>query len=358
MKQISKPQGSVYCNKGAWKQFKTLISNLSPSSIFVLTDANTETACLSYFVEKSGLDHFNTLSVPAGERYKSIQTCVSLWESLSEMGADRQSLLINLGGGVVTDMGGFVACTFQRGISFINIPTSLLAMVDASVGGKTGIDLGSLKNQVGIIRNPLAVIVDTHFLQTLPESELRSGMAEMIKHGFITDDAYLDAAFDFNLGNDDTAANLIWESIEIKDRVISEDPTEKGIRKTLNFGHTLGHAIESHCLESKHMEQRLHGEAIAIGMILATYISHRLFDFPEEKLQTYSKRVHSMYPIVTFAEGDIEEIIKLLIFDKKNSHGKVRFVLLSDVGKAKLNCEVPEPIIWDAFKFYQGLAQE
>jgi len=352
MKEIKKPMGSVFCNEGAWSELQSLVTQMHPSRIFVLTDNHTEKLCLSYFQEKSGIIDFIPLSMPSGERHKNLDTCMKLWKLLSSKGADRNSLLINVGGGVVTDLGGFVACTYQRGISFINVPTTLLAMVDASVGGKTGVDLGSLKNQIGVIRNPEAVIVDTTFLNTLPEEELRSGMAEMIKHGFITDEVYLKSALKFDLLDTQIAEDLIWESILIKDRVISEDPTEKGIRKTLNFGHTLGHAIESYFLESNSKKRLLHGEAIAVGMILALYISAKQFGFPEEKLNIYTKQLLAIYPKVSFTSSDISDIIKLLIFDKKNSHGKVRFVLLSAIGKHELNCEVPENFIWDAFKFY------
>src|SRR5690606_10460310 len=204
---------------------------------------------------------------------KNIKTCLKVWEALSEADADRKSLLINLGGGVPTDLGGFVASTFMRGIDFINIPTTLLSMVDASVGGKTGVDLGPLKNQIGLINQPQMVLVFPNFLRTMDPRELKSGYAEMLKHGLILDAEYWKQ---LRKGGDFTKAAAIQRSIALKNKVVLEDPREMGLRKILNFGHTLGHAIESHCLERPDRETLLHGEAIAIGMILEAYLSHRL----------------------------------------------------------------------------------
>ena len=358
MNEISKVKGSVYCNEGAWLKFQEHLALLSPSKIFVLVDENTEVHCLPYFLEKCGDNEFQILKIPAGETHKNIESCMSLWKTISGKGGDRNSLLINLGGGVVTDLGGFVACTYQRGINFINIPTSLLAMVDASVGGKTGIDLGSLKNQVGIIRNPEAVIIDTYFLKSLPQEELRSGLAEVIKHGFISSEKYLQSAFDFNFDQPEENVTLIWESVLIKDRIINQDPMEKGLRKTLNYGHTLGHAIESYFMAHPEEKRLLHGEAIAVGMILETYISSMVYKFPIDKRNTYCKQILTLFPKVNFTEKAILEVMKLLIYDKKNSHGEIRFVLLEAIGDARLDCVVSEEHIKDSFKFYKGLGIE
>lgn len=353
MKEIIKKSGSVYGSKKAWSRLREHISLLNPSKIFILTDTNTNNFCLPYFLSQSSLSKVEIINIPAGEMAKNIPTCLTVWESLSELGADRKSLLINLGGGVVTDLGGFIACTYQRGIPFINIPTSLLAMVDASVGGKNGVDLGNLKNQIGIIKNPEAVIIDTHFLKTLPSEEFSSGQAEMIKHGFIYSEDYLDQSFLLHLENDSQMEALIWKSVEIKNRIIEQDPQEVSLRKVLNYGHTLGHAIESYCLESKSKKTLLHGEAIAIGMILATYLSTEILDFPKDKLNHYSKFILKIFPKHSFSDQDIKQIIKLLRYDKKNSHGKVQFVLLSEIGIHHANCVVPENLIYDSFKFYK-----
>src|SRR5690606_29396368 len=204
---------------------------------------------------------FEILEIDAGETHKNIDTCMGVWEALSELEADRKSLLINLGGGVVTDLGGFVACTFKRGIDYVNIPTSLLSMVDASIGGKTGVDLGLLKNQIGVISNPELVLIDVTFLETLPTNQLRSGFAEMLKHGLIQDINYWNQLIALSELYTDDLEQLIYESVIIKKQVVEQDPNEDGLRKTLNFGHTLGHAIESYSLDDKDLKPLLHGEA-------------------------------------------------------------------------------------------------
>ncbi len=352
-KKIIKDRGSVYLGQDGWDQLAKIIRELNPSKIFILTDLHTQELCLPYFLSHfNGEYAFEFLTLLPGERYKNIAACTEAWGQLSIKGADRNSLMINLGGGVVTDLGGFVACTYQRGMEFINIPTSLLSMVDAAVGGKNGVDLGTLKNQIGIIKNPHSVLIDTHFLTTLPDAEFKSGMAEMIKHGLIHSEAYLERVVQIDKTQSDMLEGLIWDSICIKNEVITEDPFEKGLRKTLNYGHTLGHAIESYCLEADR-RTLLHGEAIAIGMILANYISYEMFSFPEKTLQRVTKFICQHYAKESFSEHEIEEIIKLLIFDKKNSHGSIQFVLLEDIGKHKLNCTVPNDLIHRAFNFYR-----
>ena len=355
MKNILKDRGSIYGNKNGWNKLEGQIQEFAPSKIFVLTDLNTEKSCLPYFIQKLALTTPPIiLSIQDGEINKTIDTCLSVWRELSDKGADRRSLLINLGGGVVTDLGGFIASTFRRGIEFINIPTSLLAMVDASVGGKNGVDLDSLKNQIGIIRNPLCVLIDTKFLETLPTEQVTSGYAEMLKHGIIHSEEYWKELELFDVANPTQTEELIWKSILIKNEVVTEDPNEMGVRKTLNYGHTLGHAIESYCLEASEKTSLLHGEAIAIGMILATYLSHKMLEFPASKLENITESILSKFPKMKFDHIDIEKIIKLLVYDKKNSNGKVFFVLLYDFGKHKVNCEVPNSLIHKAFAFYKN----
>lgn len=344
---------SVYCGTAIWKVLNDYLSTAAHSSIFVLTDSNTRHHCLPKLLSEVTVGTKPiVLEIPAGEHHKNITSCLKLWNELSEMNADRSSLLINLGGGVVTDLGGFVASTFKRGIDFINIPTSLLAMVDASVGGKTGVDLGNLKNQVGVINDPALVLLDLEFLHTLPEAHRRSGQAEMIKHGIIASEVYFDSVLEFDIRNED-AEELIWESILIKNQVVTEDPLEKGLRKVLNYGHTLGHAIESHALRMNKEDPLLHGEAIAIGMILATYISSELLDFPKSSLQKISSGILSVFEKRSFSDSEIKEIVDLLIYDKKNQGGKIYFVLLHDFAKHKINCEVPDSLIKEAFSYYE-----
>lgn len=349
-------KGLIYLNENAWKNLALIIGKLDPSTIFVLVDTETEKHCLPYFSEKfNSISNFAILRIKAGETHKNITTCISIWEELVVLGADRNSLIINLGGGVVTDLGGFAASTFKRGVSFINIPTSLLAMVDASVGGKTGIDLGNIKNQIGTIQLPEVVLIDTMFLDSLPKPQLLSGMAEMIKHGLIEGESDWERIKLMDPNNKNEFEKLIWDSIQIKNSVVLEDPLEKGRRKVLNFGHTLGHAIESYFLSNVEKTTLLHGEAIAIGMILAAYISHKKVGLEKSKLDSISKHIISLYPKQNFSTKDIEEIQSLTIYDKKNRNGKVLFVLMNDFSKFTNDCHVDNQLILNAFEYYRGL---
>jgi 3-dehydroquinate synthase len=247
-------------------------------------------------------------------------------------------------------MGGFVASTFKRGIDFINIPTTLLSMVDASIGGKTGVDLGALKNQIGVINQPQMVLVFPEFLKTLDPRQVTSGYAEMLKHGLI-----MDAEYWQNLKTDGnfTEASCIQRSIALKNEVVLEDPTEKGLRKILNFGHTLGHAIESYFLENPNKKTLLHGEAIAVGMILEGYLSHELKGLPKLSLLEIKDVFLQYFGRVEFDENDISAILKLLKYDKKNSHGDVNFVLLQSIGTAVTDVKVPVELFYKAFAYYR-----
>lgn len=355
MNKIIKNRGSIYCNSEAWNAFNNELLKLDPTKVFVIADTNINKFCIPLF-----LKHYQhpidpeILIVPEGEIHKNIHTCLTIWNDLSEKGADRNSLIINLGGGVITDLGGFVASTFKRGLNFINIPTSLLAMVDASVGGKNGVDLGMIKNQIGVINNPNLVIIDTQFLSTLSNRQKTSGYAEMLKHGLIHSKEYWNKIKTLDETNDNDIEELLWESVLIKNSIVSQDPFEKNLRKTLNYGHTLGHAIESYSMDNKNIDPLLHGEAIAIGMILTTYISNRLLGFPDDTLNDITTSILNKFPKVLLSSTGVEAIIDLLIYDKKNSNGKVLFVLLEDIGQHKINCEVPDTIIKDAFDYYKN----
>ena len=359
MKKIEQETGAVYAGECGWEALDTIIVKNNFSKIFVLTDTLTNKLCLPYFLNKTK----NTLKSPIilkindGEENKNIATCLNLWETLSENNADRKSLLINLGGGVVTDLGGFVACTFKRGIEFINVPTTLLAMVDASVGGKNGVDLGVLKNQIGIIQNAKCVIVDEEFLKTLSDIEINSGAAEMYKHGLIASEEYWDALAPFNYSESKDITELIWQSILIKNEVVTEDPTEQGLRKTLNFGHTLGHAIESYCIKNEGRKRLLHGEAIIIGMILAAYISSEITGFSKNELKKITSILLLKYKKVRFEISEISEIIDLLVYDKKNSHGKINFVLLNSIGDCSIDRQVENQLILDSFDYYKNFGK-
>jgi len=346
----------IYCNSGAWEAFNEKLISINPSKVFVIVDANTKQFCLSLLNSKLNTKfNLEVLEIKEGEIHKNIDTCVFLWNQLSEKGADRNSIILNLGGGVITDLGGFVASTFKRGIKFINIPTSLLAMVDASVGGKNGVDLGVLKNQVGVINTPEMVLIDTIFLKTLAKDQIISGYAEMLKHGLIHSEAYWKDVKTFDVTNNSSTEALVWESIKIKNKIVLQDPFEKNIRKTLNFGHTLGHAIESYCLENENKQDLLHGEAIAVGMILAAYISGKLVSLSQNTLSDISETITKFYTKVKFSSEEIESIIELLKYDKKNSNGKVLFVLLSSIGNCEINQEVPNKLIFEAFEYYKSI---
>lgn len=353
MDSITANNGIIHFNKVGYPALNQHIEQNDFSKIFILVDNNTHECCLPYFL--SNLEHSDNIEVieiEAGEIHKTIDICVGVWNTLSELDGDRKSLLINIGGGVVTDLGGFVASTFKRGIAYVNIPTSLLAMVDASVGGKTGVDLGTLKNQIGVISTPDMVLIDTKYLDTLPQEQMRSGLAEMLKHGLISNEIYWNKFTNFSELTLEDLDALIYESVLIKKAVVDADPFENSLRKTLNFGHTLGHAIESYFLSNPNKKDLLHGEAIAIGMVLALYVSNKLVGFPEQKAQNIKDLLRKYYGKVAFEDSDFKPIIELLKYDKKNSHGNINFVLLKDIGKAKIDCLVEEDLILEAFEYY------
>lgn len=355
MQTIQANNYSIYFNQEAYLFLNEFINHQKYSKLFVLTDSNTYTHCLSHFLAQVATEiEIEVIEIEPGEAHKTIDTCVQLWHSLTELGGDRKSLLLNLGGGVISDLGGFVASTFKRGIDFINIPTTLLAMVDASIGGKNGVDLGTLKNQVGVINVPKAVLIDPIYLETMPANEMRSGLAEMLKHGLIFDQNYWEKLQHLNQLTTEDLEQLIYESVLIKNAIVLQDPTENGIRKALNFGHTLGHAIESYFLEDQTKETLLHGEAIAIGMILESYLSlQKNLIKPEEYLQIKST-LQSLYPPVAFTENDIKNVMELLIHDKKNEHGAVQYALLNGIGTTKINQFTDDEWISKAFKDYQS----
>lgn len=343
----------VYFNDEGFDFLNRFVAEQRPSKIFLLADKYTNECCTPIVLSLLATDiPLEIIEIEAGETHKHIDTCTQVWYALSELGADRKSLLINIGGGVVTDLGGFVASTYMRGIPFINIPTSLLAMVDASVGGKTGVDLGALKNLVGVINNPQGVVIYPDFLATLPTEELRSGMAEMFKHGLISDESYWHKMCNLSELTEAHLGSLIYESVVIKNEVVTQDPTEKGLRKTLNYGHTLGHAIESYCLQNPNRERLLHGEAIAIGMVLATYLSVKELGFSMDKCDQVKAVLGEYFRKKEFTYEEITDICQLMRFDKKNVGGNVHFVLLEAIGKPKIDCIVPYEEIYKAFEYY------
>jgi len=346
---------SIYFNDNCYTYLQKILVRENYSSLFIITDTNTSQYCLPGFLSQVVTElPIEIIEIEAGESNKSIETCIQVWHTLTELGADRKSVVINVGGGVVTDLGGFAASTFKRGMDFINVPTSLLAMVDASVGGKTGVDLGVLKNQVGVINNPAAVLIDSNFLETLPANEMRSGLAEMLKHGLIADAEYWKRFTNLSGLTTDDLESLIYQSVIIKKNIVEQDPTEKGIRKALNFGHTIGHAIESYFLENPNATTLLHGEAIAIGMIIEGYFSLNKNLITQEEYYEIKTVINGIFDKVNFTAEDIQNIIKLLVHDKKNVSGEVQFALLDGTGKTVINQTVENNLIINGFDDYQN----
>lgn len=291
------------------------------------------------------------IEIETGEKEKNINTCIQLWEALQDIEADKKTLLLNVGGGVVCDLGGFIAATFKRGISFINMPTTLLAMVDAAIGGKNGIDLGNIKNQIGTLYYPEAVLINTEYLDTLPENQWRSGFAEMLKHGLIYDKKHWNKLIQFEIFNKEQIKEQIKESVNIKCEIVKKDPEEKNIRKALNFGHTLGHAIESYFLNTKPI---LHGEAIACGIVLESYLSSKKISLNNTDLKLIKATIQKYFKPIDFSKKDILEIYNLLIFDKKNENGIIQFVTLNEIGNIEINQTFDFQDIEEAFEFYKN----
>jgi 3-dehydroquinate synthase len=356
MNTIELENYTIAFQEQAYIELNLLINTKAYSSIYILVDSNTQENCSKFLSEKMEANvRIEWIEIEPGEEFKTIATCSEIWKTLSETGADRKSLLINLGGGIVTDIGGFVASSFKRGIDFVHIPTTLLGMVDAAIGGKNGVNLDTLKNQIGIIRPPQMVVVDVGYLSTLPSKEMRSGLAEMLKHGLIANEEYLDNFKDLSQFQVDKLPKLIRDSIQIKTKIAEEDPFENGLRMALNFGHTLGHAIESYQMESPSKTKLLHGEAVAIGMILALKLSVDILQFSEEKCDAASQLISQYFKPVTFTSEDVSKVKTYLKHDKKNTGGTINFVLLEKIGQPKLNCKVSDDQINKAFAYYKGL---
>ncbi len=355
MQSIQANNYLVHFNEKGYEKLNSFLNESKYSNLFIIVDSNTNEFCLNKFLPYLSTDlTIEIIEFEAGEPNKNIETCVELWNVLTELGGDRKSLVINLGGGVVTDLGGFVASTFKRGVDFINIPTTLLSMVDASVGGKTGVDLGNLKNQIGVINVPKMVLIDTQYLDTLSKKEMRSGLAEMLKHGLIFDKKYWEKFLDLKAFDFADFDELIYRSVEIKNEIVLQDPTEKNIRKALNFGHTLGHAIESYFLENDTKTSLLHGEAIAIGMILESYISLKKDLINMAEYNQIKQAIKTIYDDVVFDKKDIELIVELLIHDKKNEYGNIQFALIDGIGKILINQSVENEFILKAFEDYKS----
>lgn len=323
------------------------------SQILVLVDRNTNDHCLPKLQAAFGdITDYDIIEVDPGEENKNIDFCIGVWKTMLDFGVDRKALMINLGGGVVTDMGGFAASTFKRGIDFIHVPTTLLSQVDASVGGKTGIDMDNVKNIIGTFTQPQAVFISNQFLETLDERQLLSGFAEVIKHGLIYDKnlfEYSKSIFLDSIPND-----LVIRSVKIKNEIILQDPKEKGLRKILNFGHTIGHAVEGFSLLHD-SNPLLHGEAIAIGMICEAYLSNKLNNLSDMELEEIVTTFTNRYPFYAIHEQADAELLSLMRNDKKNEGSKLGFALLNKIGSCDEQFFVEEDLIIESLNYYRNL---
>ncbi len=329
------------------------LSECEHDRIFVLTDETTKEKCWPVIADHFSLKEAQLITIGTTDSHKNLESLAYVWQSLGDGKATRHSCLINLGGGMVTDLGGFAASTFKRGINFINIPTTLLAMVDASVGGKTGINFNGLKNEIGVFSDAKFVILDTRFLQTLNAENLRSGYAEMLKHGLISDEKTWGELlrFDFYAPDWSKLQAMLTTSVKVKEDIVNVDPTEHGIRKALNFGHTFGHAFES--LSLRQSFPLLHGYAVAFGMICELYLSAVKTGFPSEKMHQTVRYIRENYGRFEITCDDYEELIRLMTHDKKNVDGIINFTLLGDVGDIRINQTATQEEIKEAFDFYR-----
>ena len=322
----------------------------SYSSVFILVDENTHEHCWPHLMySMSGLEHAEVIEIPSGEENKVLEICYHIWNTLSEVNADRKALMINLGGGVIGDMGGFAASTYKRGIDFIQIPTTLLSQVDASVGGKLGIDFEGYKNQIGVFNKPKAVFVDVSFLETLDERNMCSGFAEMLKHALIADAKQWEKLKQIKAVNAKQIARHISPAIKIKNTIVKKDFLEQNIRKTLNFGHTIGHAVESALLNTP--SSLLHGEAIAIGMAIETILSNKLGLTLLQQQEIFSV-LKQHFSLIHINEDVLQSILELIKQDKKNSHSTINCSLLTSIGNCAYDCAITEQEVVEAVNVY------
>ena len=330
-----------------------LVVDAAPDRVFLLTDETTERLCRPLVADCDALRTAGSIVIGATDTHKTLTTLADVWRQLGQGGASRHSLLVCLGGGMVTDLGGFAASTFKRGIRYVNVPTTLLAMVDAAVGGKTGINFNGLKNEVGVFNKSVAVVIDTAFLRTLDAANLRSGYAEMVKHGLISDEAHWAELLRFDLDAPDFAVlqGLVARSIRVKEDIVAQDPLERGLRKALNLGHTVGHAFESLALSAG--RPVLHGYAVAWGLVCELYLSCRRAGFPEGKMRQTVSYIRNHYGTFAFDCKDYDRLYELMTHDKKNVGGVVNFTLLSDVGRLCLDQTATKDEIVEMFDFFR-----
>lgn len=329
------------------------VSGIKHDKLFVLTDEHTHKLCFPVIETAPSVKKAGQIVIAANDANKTLENLAQIWQHLTENGATRHSLLINLGGGMITDIGGFAAATFKRGIKYINIPTTLLGAVDAAVGGKTGINFGGYKNEIGAFYPAEYVIIAPDFFSTLNTRDILSGYAEMIKHALIhsqPDWEALLAQFAENI-NHEWLNDMVYRSVSIKQRIVEKDPFEKDVRKALNLGHTVGHAFESFALENG--KPQLHGYAVAYGLMAELYLSHRLCGFPKEKLQKTVRFIHQNYGALPISCDNYEQLYETMKHDKKNEGDIINFTLLSDIGNVKIDETADKNLVFESLDFYR-----
>ena len=331
----------------------TAVGECERDRTFILVDETTEQLCLPLVVGFDCVRDAQIITIGATDQNKTLDSLSHVWTELQRGGATRHSLMINLGGGMVTDLGGFAASTFKRGLNYINIPTTLLAMVDASVGGKTGINFGGLKNEIGVFSCAKSVILDTTFLKTMDHENICSGYAEMLKHGLIANEEMLAELLNFDLDVIDyyQLSRMLADSVQVKERIVDEDPTEQGIRKALNLGHTIGHAFESYAMKS--MRPILHGYAVAYGLVCELYLSCVKTGFPVDKMRQVVRFVNENYGKLPITCDDYPALLELMTHDKKNTGRDINFTLLGGIGDIRINQTATKEEIEEALDFYR-----
>lgn len=351
----SKVHSNIIFSQHIDVELRKIVQKYPAGKVFLLTDQTASGFCLPLI--QSVIEEFSIriVTIGSGEENKNIQSIIEVWEFLSNNGADRKSLLINIGGGMLTDLGGFAASTFKRGLDFVNVPTTLLAQVDASLGGKTGFNFNGLKNEIGVFMEPNSVIINTNFLKTIDQENFLSGYAEMLKHGLIKNREHWNELMAFDMENIDYSAlqEIISHSVAIKEWHVLNDLREQNIRKALNFGHTVGHAFESYAMKTG--RPILHGYAVAYGMIAELYLSAKQCGLSKDELDRISAWMISKYGKFEIQESDFEALYQLMTHDKKNEGKRINFTLIPEIGKVEINVDCPKELIIEALNYYKNL---
>ncbi len=350
---MSNPNYPIHFENNDLEQLQLWLNHQTYSQILVLVDSNTAQFCLPILEQALAKWELSIIRIEAGEVHKNINTCQLIWADMLRYKTDRQALLLNLGGGVIGDMGGFCASTYKRGIDFVQLPTTLLAQVDASVGGKLGVDFEGIKNGIGLFCNPKAVFMNATFFQTLPAEQIKSGYAEILKHALIADSNYWQYLMTIKDLKNINWQTIVQQSLPIKQTIVAADPLEKGLRKSLNFGHTIGHAIESLSWESS--SPLLHGYTVALGIVIESYWSYKILGFPKEHLNQISRYILTIYPKYNLQKLNLDKIKKLVWQDKKNTYQQINCTLLQQLGKTKINQAISNNLIAEGLDYYQNL---